>query len=116
MLTNKPASWDGLTKAIRAVNGDSVKEAIAIQLDFQQPSADVYNFLMRTVDLVVSSGRCVPNKTTPIKSTKTFDELKDHVRKLNLLMEGAEPGLMTWREMTADHMKWIKEYWEEFCQ
>ena len=50
------------------------------------------------------------------KPPKTFNELKDHARKLHLLMDSPEVGLMTWREFAADHMKWIKEYYEEFCQ
>ncbi len=60
MLTEKPASWHGLQKAIEAVNGETVKEAIVIQLEYQQPSADVYNFLERTLDLVMKSGRYAP--------------------------------------------------------
>ena len=51
MLTEPPASWDALKDALAAVDPNKIQCAIAVQLEWSQPSADVYNFLTRTLDL-----------------------------------------------------------------
>jgi hypothetical protein len=71
-LTNRPVSWDALREAISCCNGRRVKEAIATQLEWQQPSAEVYNFLTRTLDLVVISGKITEDLPIQI-SQETFE-------------------------------------------
>ena len=41
----------------------------------------------------------------------TFEELKEHVRKLKMLLDDPHPGLLTWAMMYRDHMKAISNYW-----
>lgn len=40
-----------------------------------------------------------------------MDELKEHVAKLNALLEDPQLGLSTWCMFYAEHMKWIADYW-----
>jgi hypothetical protein len=41
----------------------------------------------------------------------TFDELKEHVRQLNALLEDPQPGLVSWVQFYQEHMKAISDYW-----
>jgi hypothetical protein len=51
-IDSKPASWDALRAAILATDPKSVvAQAIFVQLEFAQPSGDVYAFLTRILDL-----------------------------------------------------------------
>lgn len=53
-LTNPPASWNGLREAIEAMPPEKIQEALVVQLnDLNQPSASVYNFLTRTLELAL---------------------------------------------------------------
>ena len=44
-----PASWSMLTKALAAIDAESIQRAIVIQ--HGQPHAEVYDYLTRTLDL-----------------------------------------------------------------
>lgn len=50
-IESKPAAWDGLADAIKATEGMGISEAIAVQLEYSQPSGEVYAFLTRTLEL-----------------------------------------------------------------
>ncbi len=40
-----------------------------------------------------------------------FELLKEHVRKLNSLLEDPQFGLVTWCVFYGEHMKFIADYW-----
>jgi len=40
-----------------------------------------------------------------------MEELKDHVAKLNSLLQDPHPGLSTWCEFYYKHIQWIVDYW-----
>lgn len=72
MLTNPPASWDGLRNAIAGMPPEHIQAALTVQLsDFNCPKADVYNFLQRTLDLALISmeahGRTQPETQPEIQ-------------------------------------------------
>ena len=55
MLTNPPASWGDLQASLEAADPIRVQRAIVIQLEYRQPSAELYNFLTRTLELSTKS-------------------------------------------------------------
>ncbi len=51
MLTEPPASWSALREALAAASPEAIRNAVVVQLEYSQPTADVYNFLTRTLEL-----------------------------------------------------------------
>jgi hypothetical protein len=61
-------------------------------------------------DIEYSNPLLHKTKPTSIK-TCTFDEMREHVSKLNELLKDPQLGLFTWCEMYSEHMKCISDYW-----
>jgi len=61
-IENKPASWDCLSQALKALDSETVVSAIVTQLKYSQPSGEVYEFLSRTLQLATT----IPLKRTPL--------------------------------------------------
>jgi len=43
--------------------------------------------------------------------TPEFEQLIDHVNKLQLLLENPQFGLISWCIKYANHMRYISDYW-----
>lgn len=46
-----------------------------------------------------------------MSDTPNLDELKEHVRKLSLLLKDPHPGLSTWCGFYAEQMQAISKFW-----
>lgn len=55
-IESKPAEWSGLRDAIIA-QGGALAEAIGVQLEWTQPSGEVYQFLSRSLELSTRHNR-----------------------------------------------------------
>ena len=46
-------------------------------------------------------------------STPRLDQLREHVNKLKLLLDDAQPGLASWCMMYGEQMKAISDFWND---
>lgn len=46
-------------------------------------------------------------------TTPNLDNLREHVIKLNALLDDPHPSLMTWRQCDAEHMQAISDFWND---